>query len=94
MKGREPIYALPTLIKIIIGFLITIVVLIFLMTCLVDTTVSQEKPVKKISYATFSLSREFLLKKVTGLVIHWEYNKDSTNIVQVIDSVYIRENIK
>ncbi|MFA5014329.1 MAG: hypothetical protein WC549_02135 [Actinomycetota bacterium] len=64
-------------------FMVYIIISFFI----VYTALSQER--KKISYAQYTSTPEFLAKKVTGLVIHYEYNADSTNIKMVIDSLYI-----
>lgn len=78
------------LVKIFLGLFLAIILSIAIMSFLSDSMVSQNKT-KKIAYAQYSGSKEFLSRKVTKIVMHYDYNVDSSNIVQVIDSVYIIE---
>jgi len=73
------------------GLLIALMFIIFSCGFALWGATSPQGKVKKISYAAFSESPQFLACKITRLVYHFKYNSDSTNIIQVIDSVYIRE---
>ena len=79
--------------KVILGVLLFLMMLIFLLSMLTDTTVSQNKvSEKKISMIQYSKSKEFLNKQITHLIVHWEYTDSTkTRIKQVIDSVFIEE---
>jgi len=69
--------------------ILLLAVYITISVVMVYTALSQGK--KKISYAQYTSTPEFLLKNVTGLVVHYEYTADSSNIKMVVDSLYITE---
>ena len=71
--------------------IITAILGIFIIFCFTTPTVSQERGNKKISIQQ-ARSLEFLTWKVRTVVLHFEYNADTTDVIQVIDSLYITDN--
>jgi hypothetical protein len=92
-----------TLGKIILGMLIAIILLIFLLSCFTDATVSQTKPAIENKYVEKKVPVSAVPKTPTGELILVNVTHLATHPVRVpyppyvkiaIDSVYYREEVR